>query len=146
MAPLPIVSPTDSSIPPYRRYVFVNDRDASCSQHATHFVQDQACVVCVMQYITKQYGVETLIPDGKMAAIVRKEIDASCSIFGNVQSDDGFTEHALQVVCDEAVAATDVEYTRVRRQHAGDFERHIISSTNLAAPARAFEATFDGCG
>ena len=47
---------------------------------------------------------------------------------------------------DEAIAATDVEHVRLRRQHTRDFERHVISSTNLTAPSHALEATFDGGG
>jgi hypothetical protein len=33
----------------------------------------------------------------------------------------------------------------LRGQHTRDFERHVISSTNLAAPSHAFEATLDRC-
>ena len=46
---------------------------------------------------------------------------------------------------DEAVAATDVEHVGLRRKHARDFERHVISSANLAPPPHTLEATFDRC-
>jgi len=46
---------------------------------------------------------------------------------------------------DEAVAAADVEHVGLRREHAGDLERHVVSATNLAAPSHALEAAFECC-
>jgi len=49
------------------------------------------------------------------------------------------------MMCDEAITAADVEHARLRREHTRDFERHVISTADLAAPSHALEATFDGC-
>jgi hypothetical protein len=48
-------------------------------------------------------------------------------------------------MCDEAIAAADVEHVRSRRQHTGDFKRHVICSTDFASSSHAFETAFDGC-
>jgi hypothetical protein len=48
------------------------------------------------------------------------------------------------MMCDEAVPTAYVENIGVRRQYSGNLERHVICSSNLAAPAHAFEASFDG--
>ena len=98
-----------------------------------------------MQHITKQYRIEALILDRKMPAIVRQIIDARGSAACDIQANHRRAEHALQVVRDEAIAAAYVEDIGPRRQHAGDFERHVVCSPDLAASAHALEATLDGC-
>jgi len=47
---------------------------------------------------------------------------------------------------DEPVATTNVEHVRARRQNLRDFERHIVSASNFAAPSHAPDATFDRGG
>ena len=98
-----------------------------------------------MQYITKQYRIEALVLDRKMPAIVRQKIDARGSAACDIQANHSRAEHALQVVRDEAIAATDIEDIGPRRQHSGDFERHIVCSPDLAASAHALEATLYSC-
>jgi hypothetical protein len=144
--PLPIVCPTNSAVPPDRRDIFVNDRESAIAQHAAYLIQDEPRILCVMENITEQYSVEALIPDRKVAAIIGEVINPSSGAVSNVQTDYGCAEHALQVMCDETIAAADVEYGGSRRKHTGDFERHVICSTDFAAASHAVEATFDCCG
>jgi hypothetical protein len=145
-APLPVVRPADHAVPPERRHVFVNDRDAAVSQHTIHLVQHEPRIVRVMQDITEQHGIKTLVLDGKMPAIVRQIIDARGGAASDVQADHGGAEHRSQVVCNEAVATAYVENVGARRQHPGDFECHVVCSPDLAASSHALEAALDGCG
>lgn len=96
-----------------------------------------------MQHVAKQHRIEALIAHGKMPAIVRQVVDASGCVSADVETDYSRTEHALQVMGDETVAAADVEHVRARWQHPGDFERHVISAAHLAASSHALDATFD---
>lgn len=144
-APLTIVCPTDDAVPPDRRDVFVNDRDTAVSQHSADFVEYQPGILCVMQNVAEQHCIEALVSDRKVPAVVGKVIDASGGAVADIQSDDCGAEHALQVMCDETVTTADVEDVRVWREHLGDFKRHVVSSSDFAAPAHAIEATLDGC-
>ncbi|HEX5885281.1 MAG TPA: hypothetical protein VFY67_12140 [Pyrinomonadaceae bacterium] len=142
--PLAIVCPTDYAIPPDRGYVFVDDCKASVSQHSADFVHHEARILRVMQNVAKQHGIEALVFDGKVPAVVGKVIDTSIGAVADVQTDHRFAEHALEMVRDETVAAADVEHVRTWRKHSGDFKRHVVSSPDLAASSHAIEATFDG--
>jgi hypothetical protein len=99
-----------------------------------------------MQHVTKQDRVEALVHNRKVPAVVRQIVDASGGIATHVQSHYSRAEHALQVMCDETVATTDVEHARARRQDLRDFKRHVISTAYLATPFHALDATFDCCG
>ncbi|MEN3329658.1 MAG: hypothetical protein V7638_4465 [Acidobacteriota bacterium] len=143
--PLPVMRPTNNAIPPDRRYIFVDNRESAITQHAADFIQHESRILCVMQHVAEQHRVEALIFHRKMAAIVRKIIDLSSGLFADVQPNHRRAQQPLQMMRDEAIAATDVEHVRLRGQHTRDFERHVISSTNLAAPSHAFEATLDRC-
>jgi len=44
---------------------------------------------------------------------------------------------------DESVATTNVEHVSAWWQHARDFKRHVICSTNFASSSCALEASFD---
>jgi hypothetical protein len=145
-APLSIVCPTDRTVPPDCRYVFVDDSETTISQHSTHFVQHQARILRMMQHITKQHCIEALISDGKMPAVVGKVIDASRGAVADIQSNHSRSEHTLQMVRDETVAAANVQDVGVRRKHFGDFERHVVCSSDFAASSHSIEATLDGCG
>ncbi len=116
-APLSIVRPANSAVPPDRRYVFVNDREAAFSQHSAYFVQHESRILRVMQHIAKQHRVKALISDREVAAVVRKIIDACGGAVADVQSNDSRSQQALQMMCDETVAAADVENVCIRRQH-----------------------------
>ena len=98
-----------------------------------------------MQNVAEQHRIEALVFDGKVPAIVGKVIDASGGAVRDVQSNHRGAEHALEVVRDETVTAADVEHVRVWRQHFGDFERHVVSSSDLATSSHSLEATFDSC-
>ena len=143
--PLSIVRPANHAVPPDGRNVFINNRQSTIAQHTTDFVQHESWVLRVMQHVTEQYGIEALIFDRKMTAIVRKIFDARGGVGADVQPNDGRTQQTLKMMCDETIAAADIEHVRLRREHAGDFKRHVICSTNLAPPSHAFEATFDRC-
>jgi hypothetical protein len=145
-APLPVVCPTDQAVPPDRRNVFIDNRLAAISQHSGYFVEHEPGVMRVMQNIAEQHCVEALVFDRKMPAVVRKVVDASGGAVADVQADHRAAEHALKMVRDETVAAAHVENVGIRRQHSGDFKRHVVSSSDLAASAHSLEATFDGCG
>ena len=144
--PLSIVCPADHAVPPDRRYVFVDDCQAAFSEHSAHLVEHEPWILRVMQHVAEQHGVETLVFDGKVPAIVRKIIDASRGAGADVQSNHGRSEDALEMVRDEAVTAAYIEYVSARRQHTRDFKRHVVSSSDFTAPSHAREATFDGCG
>jgi hypothetical protein len=144
--PLPIVCPANDAVPPEQRHIFVDDRQAAVSQHSIHFVKDKPRIVRVMQHVAKQYCVEALITDWEVAAVVGQVIDARRGAVSDVETDYGRAEHALQMMSDETVAAADVENVSAWRQHARDFERHVVCATDLAASSHSFEATFDGCG
>jgi len=144
-APLSIMRPTNYAIPPDCRHIFINNRDATVAQNATHFIKQEPRILRVMQYVAEQHGVEAFIFDGKMAAIVWKIIDPSGSdVAADVQAYDRRTQQALKMMRDEAVAAADVEHVRSWRQHTRYFERHVIRSPDFAAPSHTLEATFDG--
>jgi len=146
VTPLPIVCPTDHAVPPNRWDIFIDDGESAVAQHAAYFIQNEACVLCVMENVTEQDGVKALISNRKMAAIIGKVIDASGGAVADVQPDHPCAEHALQMMRDEAITAADVEHSRPRRQYAGYFERHVICSTNFTAASHALEATFDSGG
>lgn len=143
--PLPIVCPTDQTVPPERRYVFVDDCYTAVSQHSAYLVEYQPGVLGMMQNVAEQDRIEALVFDGKVPPVIRKVIDASGGAVADVQSDHCSTEHALEMVRDETIAAADVEDVRVWWKHSGDFKRHVVSSSDFAASAHSLEATFDGC-
>jgi hypothetical protein len=143
--PLTIVCPTNSTVPPDRRYVFIDDCETSFSQHPADFVQHETRILRVMQHVAEQHRVEALIFDRKVPAIVRKVIDARSGAVTDVQSDDSCTEHALEMVRDETVAAADVEDVGAWRKHFGHFKRHVVSSSYFTASSHSLEATSDGC-
>src|ERR1044072_301200 len=144
--PLTIVCPTDHTVPPDRRYVFVDDCYTAVSQHSTYLVEYQPCVLGMMQNVAQQDRIEALVFDGKVPAVVGQVIDASGGVVADVQSDHCSTEHALEMVRDEAIAAADVEDVRMWWKHFGDFKRHVVSPPDFAASSHSLEATFDGCG
>jgi hypothetical protein len=98
-----------------------------------------------MQHIAEQYGVEALFSDREMPSIVGQVIDASGRAVADVQSNYSSSQHASKMMRDKAIAASDIEYVSLRRQHSGNLERHVICSPNLLAPSHAAEATFYGC-
>src|SRR5262245_36248847 len=99
----------------------------------------------MMQHITEQHRIEALVLHWKMTAVVGQIVDASRSLTTDIQSNHGGAKHALQVMRDETVATADVEYVCAWRQHLRDLERHVVSSSDLAAASHALEATFNGC-
>ena len=143
--PLSIVCPTDYAVPPACWHVFVNNCEPSLSQHTAHFIQHESRILRVMQHITQQHCIEALVPDRKMPSVVRQVVDPSGGVTSHIQPDDSCPEHALQVMGDETVATTDIEYIGIRRQYFRDFERHVVSATDLAPASHALKATFDGC-
>jgi len=143
-APLTIVCPTDHAVPPDRRYVFVDNGETFISQHSAYFIEYQPGVLGVMQNVAEQHCIEALVFYGKVPAVVRKVIDAGGGAVADVQSNHRCAEHALEMVRDETVAAANVEHVRMRREHFGDFKRHVVSSPDFAASPHAAEATFDG--
>jgi len=81
-----------------------------------------------------------------MTAIVRKIIDPRVrSVRADVEPNDSFTEHALKMMCDKSVATTDVEDVSAWWQHARNFKRHVISSTDFASSSCTLEASLDRC-
>ncbi len=144
-APLSIVRPAHHAVPPECRHVFVNDRETSVTQHPANFIQHEPRILRVMQNITEQHRIETLVLDREMPSVIRKIIDPRGSAASNIQTNHCRPQHALQVVCDEAITTTHVEDVRPRRQHAGHFQRHVVCSPDLAASAHALEAALDGC-
>jgi hypothetical protein len=100
----------------------------------------------VVQNITEQHGIEALISDWKVPAVVWQVIDRRGSAVAHVESNDSGAEHAAKMMGDETVAATDVEYVCSWRKHPGDFERHIVCSSNFSSPSHAVEAAFDDRG
>ena len=62
-----------------------------------------------MQHVTKQHGVETLIAHGKMAAVIREELDSRCRAVADVEPDDRPSQQSGQMMGDEAVATTNVK-------------------------------------
>jgi hypothetical protein len=93
--PLPIVRPTHHAVPPDRRYVFVNNRETAVTQHPTDFIQHESRILRVMQYVTEQHRVKTLISNGEMAAIVRKVFDPSGRVVAYVQANHRRAEQTL---------------------------------------------------
>src|SRR5215211_1634902 len=93
--PLSVVRPADHAVPPDRRYIFVDNREAAIAQHAAHFVQHESRILCVMQHIAEQYRIKALIFDGKMAAIVRKIIDPSGGVVTDVQPNHRRAQQSL---------------------------------------------------
>ena len=93
--PLSIVCPANDAVPPDRRYIFVNNGESAVTQNAADFIQHEPRILCVMQHVAEQYGVKALILYGKMAAIVRKVIDPSGSVFADVQSNHRRAQQSL---------------------------------------------------
>jgi len=142
-APLSIVRPAHHAIPPKRRHVFVNYCESAFAQHATDFIQHELRIVGVMQHVTKQDRIKALIAHRKMPPIVREIVNASRGNVAHVNSHDGRTEHALQVMGYETVATTNVEHVCAGRQNSCDFERHVVSASNFTASSHALDATFE---
>jgi hypothetical protein len=107
--PLSIVRPAHQAIPPQNRDVFVNDRETAVTQYTADFVQHEAWIVCVVQHIAKQDGIEALISNRKVPAVVWQVIDGSGSAFADVETNHSRSEHSAQMMRDETVAAADVE-------------------------------------
>src|ERR1051325_3597841 len=74
--PLTIVCPTDNAVPPDRRYVFVDNRETAVSQHSSHLVESEPGVLRVVQNVAEQDGIEALVFDGKVPAVVDQSFDA----------------------------------------------------------------------
>src|SRR2546430_2093008 len=74
------------------------------------------------------FAVELSIVDRRFCS--RLKIDA-----GHIR-----TEHCRQVMSDEPIATANVQDPRVGRNYLRDFERHVISAPDLAAPAVATPA------
>src|SRR5947207_15669269 len=74
------------------------------------------------------FAVELSIVDSRFCC--RLQIDA-----GHIR-----IEHCRQVMSDEPIATANVQYPRVGRNYVRDFERHVISAPDLAAPAVAAPA------
>src|SRR5215213_2925045 len=144
-APLPVMCPTDEPIPPKRRNVFVNDRQPSVTQDPAHFVQHEARIMRVMQHVTKEHCVETLIANREVPAVVGKIVDSSSGAGADIESDDSRSEYGVQVMRDKSVAATNVEYVGARRKYASYFKRHVVGAAHLATPVHAPEATLNRC-
>ena len=87
--------PTDNTVPPEQGYIFIDDRHTAFTQHSIHLVKHEPRIVRVMQHVAKQHGVEALISDRKMAAIVAHVIDACRSAIGDVEADGRRVEHTL---------------------------------------------------
>jgi len=73
--PLPIVCPANYPVPPYRRYILIDDREAAVTQYTAHLIQHETRILRVMKNIAKQHGVKSLVTNGKMTAIVGQVID-----------------------------------------------------------------------
>src|ERR1044072_6446042 len=94
--PLTIVCPTHHTVPPDRRYVFVDDCDTAVSQHSAYLVEYQPGVLGMMQNVAEQDRSEALVFDGKVPAVVGKVIDARGGGVADIQSDHCSTEHDLE--------------------------------------------------
>jgi hypothetical protein len=145
-APLSIMGPANNAVPPKQRHVFVNNRQPAFTQYSVHFIQHELWILCMMQHIAKQNGVEPLIPDGEATPVVGKVIDASGSAAADIQADDRCAEDALQMMRDKAIAAADVENVCAWRQHLRHFKRHVVCSSDFSAASHALEAPFDRGG
>jgi hypothetical protein len=89
------VCPADHAVPPKRRHVFVDDCQTAVAQHSAYLVQHEASILRVMQHIAKQHCIETLIPHGKVAAVVRQVIDMRGGAAADVETDDSGSQNAL---------------------------------------------------
>jgi hypothetical protein len=82
-----------------------------------------------------------------MTAVVRKIIDPRVrGIHANVEPNDSFPEHALEMMRYKSVATTDVEHVSARRKHTRNFKRHVICSTDFASSSCTLEASLDRSG
>ena len=84
--PLSIVRPADHAIPPDRRYIFVDNRESTVTQHAADFIQHESRILRVMQHVAEQHRVKAFVFHWKMAAIIRKIIDPGGGLFADVQA------------------------------------------------------------
>jgi hypothetical protein len=141
--PLPIVRPTNHPIPPQRRNVFVDDRQATIAQHAADFVQHEYRVLCVMQDIAEQDRVEALVLQREMTAIVGQIIDASAGAVADVQTNHSRSQQPAEMMRDETVTTADVEHPGSPRQRTRHFQRHVVGATHFAAPSHALETALD---
>src|SRR6185295_19152094 len=123
--PLSIVRPANHAVPPDSRNVFINNRQPTIAQHTTDFIQHESRILRVMQHVTEQHGIKAFIFYRKVPAVVGKVFDSRGGEVSHVQPNYSRTEQALQMMRDETIAATDVEHVRARREHTGDFERHV---------------------
>jgi hypothetical protein len=94
----------------------------------------------VVKYVTEQCCVYGAVRDRKVFTVELSIINRRFGSCTQIDPDDGGSDRGRQVMGDEAVAATHIEYTRIGRNHARDFERHVISTANLATPALATPA------
>lgn len=140
-APLQIVSPANKAIPPGRRDVFINHSQAIVTQDPPRFIHDYAEVLGVVQYVAQQDSVYRSVLNRKMSPVELPIINRRFSSCIQIDTYHLRADHCRQVVCDEAVAAANIKHPRVGRNHASDFERHVISTPHLATPPFAPPAT-----
>src|SRR5258705_4027846 len=96
-----------------------------------------------MKHITKQYGVETLIPNRKMAAVVRKIVDSSRCVGANIQAHNVGAEDAHEMVRNESVTASHIKDICVRRKNTRHLESHVVCAPDFSPPSHAGESPLD---
>jgi len=70
-------------------------------------------------------------------------INGSLSPGIEVNADHFSVKHCRQMMRDEAAAATNVKHTRFIRKHTRDFQRHVVSTTDLATASFTSPAALD---
>ena len=134
------MSPTNCTVPPGRRDVFVNDGATARAQYSLHFRQDYAKVLRVVQYVAQENSIDRLVRNRKVLAVELAIIDARFGVRGEIQPADLRAKHRREVMRNKTVAAANVEHVRVGGQHTRDLARHVISSAHLAAAQFAISA------
>src|SRR5678815_604476 len=91
----------------------------------------------MMQHITKQYCVNTIILEWKVATVVRNVLDAGGGGLQNVDTSYSAIQQRLEVMSNETVATTYIQHIRERRNQGRDFESHVVSAPNLPSSSHA---------
>src|SRR5258705_9083974 len=81
--------------------------------------------------------------DRKFCAVELPVINVSLSPGLEVNADRFSVKHCRQMMRDETAAATNVKHTRFIRKHARDFQRHVVSTADLATTSFTSPAALD---
>jgi hypothetical protein len=87
----------------------------------------------MMQHVTEENHVERSIGHWEVLAIVPHVVDPGICCVPDVETHHFGMQEASQMVCDESVAAANIQYANAWWQLGRDLEGHVVRATDLLA-------------